>query len=147
MTPRCGAATANSNPTKNRRVPTPGTLRYLLRVMWEQEPEPEFIPPPTLPEYLGRYPHGVREAVGEVADELGLALPHGGLDDLAQEIKEMFIGFDEEGLEDVVALFPFHQSLRPGFSFHDYMRFRVKACVETVLQNRMTDADNFGESR
>jgi hypothetical protein len=118
-----------------------------LRVVWEHETEPEFEPPKTLSEYLDRFPHGISEATLAVANEMGLRLTDGSLEDLAQEIKDMFVGFDEEGLEDVVALFPFHQSLRPGFSFHDYMKFRVRACVPVVLQNRMTDADNLGESR
>ena len=60
----------------------------------------------------------------------------------------MFLDFAAADLEDVVALYGFLPALRPGgFSFPDYMRFRVKACVETVLQNRMTDTDNIGESR
>lgn len=104
-----------------------------LRVSWENGPEPEFIPPKTLPEYLGRFPTGIRQAVGEVADELGLALPDGGLDELAQEITQMFHGFVEADLEDVVALYEFHRSLRPGFTFESYMKFRVAACLPVVL--------------
>jgi hypothetical protein len=119
-----------------------------LAVMWEQGPEPGFVPPKTLPEYLARNPTGIRQAVGEVADELGIALPGSGLDDMAQEITQMFVDFAALGLEDVVELYGFYQSMRPeGFSFPDYMRFRVKACVDTVLQNRIADADNLGESR
>ena len=38
-----------------------------LRVAWEHEVEPDFVPPKTLPEYLARFPTGIREAVGEVA--------------------------------------------------------------------------------
>jgi hypothetical protein len=75
-------------------------------------------------------------------------VPDGGLDDLTEEIVQMFVGFVAAELEDVVAMYDFHRSLRPeGFSFPDYMKFRVKACVETVLQNRMTDTGDFGESR
>ena len=106
-----------------------------LRVAWEDDPEADFVPPETLPEYLARYPNGIREAVGEVADELGLALPNGALDGLAQEITQVFLDFEALGLEDVVALYGFHRSLRlGGFTFPDYMKFRVKACVETVLR-------------
>jgi hypothetical protein len=117
-----------------------------LGVVWE-ETEPVFDPPKTLPEYLDRFPTGIREAVGEVANEMGLALPDGGLDDLAQEITQMFLDFAAADLEDVVALYGFHHSLRPeGFSFPDYMKFRVKACVETVVQNRMTSSESSGDS-
>jgi hypothetical protein len=124
-----------------------------LRVAWEHEPEPEFIVPKTLPEYLGRYPTGIREAVGVVAKELGLALLDSGLDDLAREVKEMFIGFDEEGLEDVIAMFPFDTAFRPragehgSAKFQRYVQFRVRACVPVVLENRMNDSDNLGKSR
>jgi hypothetical protein len=118
-----------------------------LGVMWEHEPELGFIPPGTLHEYLTRYPSGIREAVWDVAKELEIALPDSGLDDMAQEIMQMFLDFAALGLEGVVALYEFHRSLRlGGFSFPDYMRFRVKACVETVLQNRMTSTENSGDS-
>jgi hypothetical protein len=118
-----------------------------LRVAWEHEPEPEFVPPKTLREYLTRFPNGIREAVGEVAWEMGLAMSGGGLDDLTQEITQMFLDFAALGFEDVVALYEFHRTLRPeGFSFPDYMKFRVKACVETVLQNRMTSSESSGDS-
>ena len=94
-----------------------GDSRWLqdLRVAWEHEPEPEFVPPKTLHEYLTRFPTGIREAVGEVANELGIALPGSGLDDLAQEITQMFLDFLEADLEDVVALYEFQRSL--SFSF------------------------------
>jgi hypothetical protein len=119
-----------------------------LRVAWEHEPEPEFVPPKTVPEYLARFPTGIRQAVGDIAKELGLALSGSGLDDLAQEITQILVGFVEADLEDVIALYEFHRSLRSGaFCFPDYMKFRVKACVETVLQNRIADTGDFGESR
>jgi hypothetical protein len=106
-----------------------------LGVMWEQDPEAGFVPPMTLREYLSRFPNGIRTAVGEVASGLGITLSDNGLDDLAQNIVQMFLDFVAADLEDVVALYEFHRSLRPGgFSFPDYMRFRVKACVETVLK-------------
>lgn len=119
-----------------------------LRVAWEHEPVPEFIPPKTMHEYLTRFPTGINEATRAVAKELGISLPDGGLDDLSQEITQMFLDFAAADLEDVVAMYVTFRPIRPGgFSFPDYMRFRVKACVETVLQNRMTDTDNIGESR
>jgi hypothetical protein len=115
--------------------------------MWEHEPEPGFIPPKTLPEYLARYPTGIREAVEAAASELGLALPHSDLAGLAQQIEEMFVGFAAADLEDVVALYPFHQSLRPGgFTFDGYMKFRVKACMETVLKLGPPSGRNRGDS-
>ena len=116
-----------------------------LRVAWEPEPQPEFVPPKTLPEYLARFPTGIREAVGEVAEEMGLALNDGGLNDLAQEITQMFLDFVEFDLEDVVALYDFHRSLRPGgFTFDSYMKFRVKASVPVVLRNNPTETDALG---
>lgn len=114
--------------------------RWLLNlgVMWDDEVEPEFVPPRTLGEYLGRFPTAIRETVEAVAKELGLALPDGGLDDLAQEIENMFVGFDEEGLEDVIAMFPFDTTFRPkagengSAKFQRYVRFRVKAAVQAL---------------
>lgn len=115
--------------------------------MWEQETEPEFVPPQSLAEYLNRFPTGVRQAVGEVAKELGLHVPDGDLDDLAQEIVQMFWDFHELGLEDVVLLFGFHRSLCPGgLSFPDYIRMRVKACVEAVINLDPTRGRNWRNS-
>ena len=72
----------------------------------------------------------------DVAKELEITLPDSGLDDLTQKITQMFLDFVAADLEDVVALYPFHQSLHPGrWSFPDYMKFRVKACVETLLKH------------
>jgi hypothetical protein len=45
MTPRCDAAMGTSNPTKNRRVPTPGTLRYLLSSLRPSTARPPLRPP------------------------------------------------------------------------------------------------------
>jgi len=121
-----------------------------LRVAWEQEPEPEFIVPKTLPEYLGRYPTGIREAVGVVAKELGLAMPDGGLDEVAQEVSQMFLDFLALDLEDVVAMFPFDKFFhrRDGehnsAAFHRYVRFRVKAAVQVVLELDPSGGSNGG---
>jgi len=104
-----------------------------LRVAWVHEPEPDFIVPKTLWEYLGRFPNSVREAVGEVATELELAMPDGSLDDLAQEVTQMFVDFAALDLEDVVVMYPFHRPLhRGGCDFHDYMKFRTRAALETL---------------
>jgi hypothetical protein len=123
-----------------------------LRVIWN-ETEHDGIPPKTLREFLTRCPTGMRQAVEAVASEMGLALPDGGLDDLAQKIKEMFIGFDEEGMEDVIAMFPFDTFFRPrpeapiSANFQTYVKFRIRACVPVALRNRMSGTDNLGESR
>jgi len=121
-----------------------------LGVMWEQDPEPEFDPPKALRDYLGRFPSGIRTAVGEVATEMELALPHGGLDNLAREITQMFLDFAALGLEDVVELYGFYQSMRPGLcgagGFHTYVKLRVAACVPVVLGNDPTRTDALGES-
>jgi hypothetical protein len=112
-------------------------------VLWEDETEPGFISPGTPLECLTRYHRSIRQAVWDVAKELEITLPDGGLDDLTQKITQMFLDFVAADLEDVVALYPFHQSLRPrGFTFPDYMKFWVKACVKTMLQNRMTRTKN-----
>jgi len=48
----------------------------------------------------------------------------------------MFLNFVAFDLEDVIARYPFHRSLRPeGFSFSDYIKCRVAACVPVVLRN------------
>jgi len=109
-----------------------------LGVAWEHEPEPDFIPPRTLREYLTRCPTGIREAMGEAAKELGIALPGGGLDDLAQDIVVMFLDFAVD-LEDIVEMYPFHPPVRPGerrsAHFNDYIRLRVRLGVETLLKH------------
>jgi hypothetical protein len=116
-----------------------------LRVAWEVEPEPEFMPPKTLHEYFARCPTGIRDAVGEVAKEMGLDLPDGGLDGLAQEITQMWVDFAALGLEDVVELYGYYKSMRPGLcgvgGFHAYVKLRVAACVPVVLKD-----DPHGES-
>jgi hypothetical protein len=120
-----------------------------LRVTWEHEPEPEFIPPKTLREYLGRFPNGINEATRAVANEMELDLSEYDFDDLAQDIVVMFLDFSTD-LEDVVAMYPFHQPVRPGgcssAQFHDYIRMRVAACVPVVLGNDPTGTDALGES-
>jgi hypothetical protein len=59
-----------SPPPSEAPIPnlTEEDARWLLNfgVMWD-EPEPAFIPPKTLPEYLVRYPTGIREA-GEAVE-------------------------------------------------------------------------------
>ena len=68
---------------------------------------------------------------------------HGDLDDLAEDIVQMVLDFAALGLEDIVEMYAFHPPVRPGgFTFPDYTKFRVKACVKTVLQNRMTRTKN-----
>jgi hypothetical protein len=105
-----------------------------LGVTWEHEPELGFVPPRCLWEYLSGYPNGIREAVGEVADELGLALPDGGLDGLAQDIVLMFLDFSTD-LEDIFEMYPLHPPMRPGGCrsqhFHHYLKLRVRAAILT----------------
>jgi len=48
-----------------------------------------------------------------LAKELEIAFQDGGLDDLTEEIVQMFVGFVASDLEDVVALYAFHQPVRP----------------------------------
>ena len=112
--------------------------------MWEHAVEPDFIPPKTLREYLTRYPNGIREAVGDVAKEMGLAMPDGSLDELALEIMLMFLDFAALGLEDIVELYDFHKSMCPEKcgDFHAYIRFRVAACVPVVLKDGLPGESN-----
>jgi hypothetical protein len=116
-------------------------------VVWEQDPEPGFVPPGTLREY---YPTGIREAVREAAKELGIAVLGDGLGALARDIVQMFVDFVAADLEDVAAMYPFHEPVRPGAcrsaQFHDYMRLRVMACVRVMLQSEATGTDDTGES-
>ena len=108
-----------------------------LGILWEQEPEPDFVPPRTFKEYLNRYPNGIREAVEGVARELGLARSHEGLDGLARDIIAMFHDFVAGDLEDIVEMYPFHGLVGPGEDgaahFRSYIRFRVRAGVKTLL--------------
>ena len=110
-----------------------------LRVIWEQDPEPGFVPPTTLREYLARFPNGIRQALGEVAKEMGLAMSDGSLDDLAREITRMFLDFAALGLEDIVELYEFYKPMRPGEcgsrDFDSYIRFRIAACLPVVLKD------------
>ena len=114
-----------------------------LRVAWEHEPQPGFVPPGTLPEYLARYPNGIRQAVGEVSQELGLALPDGGLDDLAQGIVQMFLDFAAADLEDVVAMYVTFRPIRPredrSEHFHSYVKMRVRAALPILIGNMGAD--------
>jgi hypothetical protein len=110
-----------------------------LGVRWEREPEPDFIPPRSLREYLSGHPNGIRDAVGDVAKEMGLAMLDSGLDDLAQDIEQMFLDFAALGFEDVVGLYGFYKSMRPGLcgvgGFHAYVKLRMAACVPVVLKD------------
>jgi hypothetical protein len=101
-------------------------------------------------EYLARYPKSIRQAVFDAAKELEIAFQEGGLDDLAQEIVQMFLDFAALGLEDIVEMYPFHNPVRPGerrsAHFHEYIRLRVKACIMTMPQTEPTGTDDSGES-
>ena len=111
-----------------------------VEVQWKDKSEPEFIPPKTIGEYLNRFPHGISEATRAVANEMGLRLTDGSLEDLAQEITQMFLDFVALDLEDVVAMFPLDKFFRPragehgSEKFERYVRFRVKAAVQAVLK-------------
>ena len=37
-----------------------------LKVMWEEDPEPGFVPPKSVREYLTSYPNGMRRAAGRL---------------------------------------------------------------------------------
>lgn len=111
-----------------------------LMVMREQEPEsePGFELPKTLPEYIARYPDGILEATKLAARELRL-VPMGGFDGWAKGITEMFLGFLQLGLEDVVAMYAFPLRPIPGGCeserFHNYIGQRVKAALPVLLRD------------
>ncbi len=113
-----------------------------LGVRWEPEPEPDFMPPKSLQEYLARYPHGIREAAGEAAKRLGLDLSNDDLNDLGQDIVVMFLDSSTD-LEDVVKMYATCLPPRPGkcrsAHFHHYIKFRVRAALRTLLRNREPD--------
>jgi len=106
----------------------------------EREPELDFIPPKTLKEYLERYPNGIRDATKVAAKELKLALAFGSLDKWAKDITEMYLGFAEAGLEDIVAMFAFPLRPIPGKGeserFHNYIGQRVKAALPVCPDGR-----------
>jgi hypothetical protein len=117
-----------------------------LGVMWEQEPEPDFIPPKSLREYLARYPNGITEAVRKAARRLGLGLSDDDLDDLAQDIVLMFLDFSTD-LEDIFEMYPLHPPMRPGGCrsqhFHHYLKLRVRAAMLTLLRDRVPRPGDF----
>ena len=117
-----------------------------LGVMWEQEPEPDFIPPKCLREYLSGYPNGIREAVGEAVKSLEVSLSDNDLDDLAQDIVAMFLEFSQD-LEDIVEMYPLRPPMRPGRCrsayFHHYLKLRVRAAMLTLLRDRVPRPGDF----
>jgi hypothetical protein len=135
-----------SSPPSEAPIPklTEEDARWLINlgVTWELETEPEFIPPKTLPEYLVRYPNGVREATEEAAKSLDLNLASGDLDALAQDVITMFLSFCPD-LEDIVEMYVTFRPIRPredrSEHFHSYVRMRVKAALPVVLGNREPD--------
>ena len=117
-----------------------------LGVRWEPEPEPDFIPPKSLREYLVRYPNGITEAVGKAAKRLGLGLSDDDLDDLAQDIVLMFLDFSTD-LEDIFEMYPRHPPMRPGGCrsqhFHHYLKLRMRAAVLSELELRLLGPEGF----
>ena len=73
-----------------------------LKVVWEEDPEPGFVPSKSVREFLGRYPNGMRRAVGEAAKRLGLDLSNDDTDDMAQDLIVMFLDFASNGFEDIM---------------------------------------------
>jgi hypothetical protein len=118
--------------------------------MWEEGPEPCFVPPKSVREFLSRYPNGMRRAVAEAAKRLGLDLSNDDMDDMAQDLIVMFLDSAANGLEDIFEMHPFRPPVRPGehrsAHFHEYIRLRVKACVLVMLQTQPTGMDDTGES-
>ncbi len=120
---------------------TEADARWLLNlgVILEEDPEPGFVLPKTLQEYLARYPGGIREATGKAAEELGLDFTEGYLDGLALEILKMFLGFEKADLEDIVEMYAYPPPMPPerymSVRFHGYIRHRVRAALPVVLGN------------
>ena len=116
-----------------------------LGVQWD-EPEAGFVPPGTLHESLTLFPAGIREAVDEVAKELGIALSEDDLDDLAQNIVVMFLD-SSTGLEDVVEMYVTCPPPRPrkcrSQHFHHYVKLRVRAAVRTLLGDMVPRPGDF----
>ena len=118
-----------------------------LGVTWEHEPEPDFMPPKSLWEYLARYPNGIREAVREAAKELEVDLRNFfDLDDLVQDIVVMFLDFSTD-LEDIVEMHVTCPPPRPGRCrsqhFHHYLKLRVRAALRTLLKDRVPRPGDF----
>lgn len=102
----------------------------------EQEPEQGFVLPKSLWDYLVRFPNGIREATESTARELGLVPLDGGLDAWAEGVTDMFVRFEEAGLEDVVAMFPLLRPRQYGSEqFQEYMKARVTWALPALLRN------------
>lgn len=116
-----------------------------LGVTWDEDPEPVFVPPMTLKEYLLRYPNGIRQAVEVVAKEMGFTLTSDGLDGLATEVVRTFLDFAVD-LEDIVAHFQFDQQVPIGVClsvrFHSYIKVRVAALTPVILNQDPPDDKN-----
>jgi len=139
---RCSAPAIPSLPGRDAR-------RLLdLRIRCEREPEPDFVLPHTLSEYLTRYPNGIREAVEASAKEMGISLSAEVLGNLARDIIAMFLDFVALDLEDIVEMYPFHRSLCRGAKepmsahFHGYITLRIRAAVETLVER---DPSRYGK--
>jgi len=85
-----------------------------LKVVWDEDPEPGFVLPQTLGEYLTRYPDEIREAVDEADKDIGFATLAKGKDAWAKEVADMFADFLDEGLEDAVVMYSTFSKIRPG---------------------------------
>jgi len=121
-----------------------------LKVMWEEDPEPGFVPPKSVRECLGRYPNGMRRAVGEAAKRLGLDLSDDDLDDMAQDLIVMFLDFAANGFEDIMEMYPLRPPMRPwgcqSEQFREYVTLRVMAGMLAMLRTEPTGTDDPGKS-
>jgi hypothetical protein len=121
-----------------------------LKVMWEEDPEPGFVPPKGLREYLARYPDGMRRAVREAARRLGLDLSDDDMDDMAQDLILMFLDFAAAGLEDIIGMYPFRPPMRPAGcrseQFHEYVTLRVMSGMLAMLRTEPIGTDDLGKS-
>ena len=120
-----------------------------LKVMWEEDPDPGFVPPKSFREYLARYPDGMREAVEVVARRLGLDLSDDDMNDMAQDLIVMFLDFAATGLEDIFDMYPCRPPMRPwgcqSEQFREYVTLRVMAGMLAMIHTNPTGMDDFGE--
>ena len=100
------------------------------------EPEPRFMPPKNLQEYLSRYPNGIRNGVEGLAKELKTGMSAAELNELARQISEMFVKFALNA-EDIVETYPQSSPPQPGedtsLHFHEYFYLCVRAAMLTLL--------------
>ena len=103
-------------------------------ILWA--PDPPFVPPMNLQQYLSRYPKGIRDGVEDLAKELKTGMARGEIDDLARQISELFVRFALTA-EDIVETYshscPSDAGKDTSVHFHEYFYLCIRAAMLTLL--------------